>query len=106
MVLYNVTMNVDKGIEEDWLNWMKEVHVKDVLATGFFSDCKVFQLMSEEPQGTTYAFQYFAKSAKDIQAYQDQHGAKLQMDVISRYGDKVMSFRTLLKHVHSHSKSK
>lgn len=106
MVLYNVTMNVDKEIEEEWLKWMKDVHIKDVIATGYFSDCKVFQLMSEEPQGTTYAFQYFAASAKDIQQYQNEHGAKLQMDVITRYGDKVMSFRTLLKQVHAHSNSK
>ncbi|UXP33580.1 DUF4286 family protein [Reichenbachiella agarivorans] len=99
MVLYNVTMNVEKEIESEWLQWMKETHVKDVMNTGYFIECKIFQLLSEEPQGTTYAFQYFAKSAKDIQTYQDTYGAKLQMDVISRYGDKVMSFRTLLKQV-------
>ncbi|MGL1888153.1 MAG: DUF4286 family protein [Reichenbachiella sp.] len=99
MVLYNVTMNIEGGIEKDWLKWMKEVHVKDVLNTGCFLENKIFKLLSEEEHGTTYSFQYFAKSIEDIQTYQENYGAKLQMDVVTRYGDKVMSFRSLLESV-------
>lgn len=97
MILYNVTMNVDLSIEEEWLNWMKNVHVKDVLATGFFINHKIFRLISQEQQGVTYAFQYFANSIEDIEKYQESFGPKLQMDVVNRYGEGVMTFRTLLE---------
>lgn len=99
MVLYNVTMNVDTSIEQDWLGWMKEIHVKDVMATSLFTDHKIFRLIEQEQQGVTYAFQYFANSIKDIEKYQQEFGPKLQMDVINKYGDAVMSFRTLLEAV-------
>ncbi|MBU2915984.1 MULTISPECIES: DUF4286 family protein [Reichenbachiella] len=102
MVVYNVTMNVDSGIEKDWFQWMKDIHIKNVIETGYFVDCKVFQLISDEPQGTTYAFQYFADAYEDVLKYQEEHGARLQMEVVSRYGDKVMSFRTMLEQVHQH----
>lgn len=99
MVLYNVTMNVDTSIEQEWLKWMKEAHVKDVLATGLFTASKIFKLLGQEQQGSTYAFQYFANSIEDIETYQQSFGPKLQMDVVNRYGDAVMSFRTLLESV-------
>ena len=33
MIIYNVTVGVDKSIEADWLAWMKEVHIPDVIKT-------------------------------------------------------------------------
>ncbi|MBT6516091.1 MAG: DUF4286 family protein, partial [Crocinitomicaceae bacterium] len=36
MIVYSVTVKVNQEIEENWLRWMKEVHIPDVMATGFF----------------------------------------------------------------------
>jgi hypothetical protein len=92
-------MNVDHAVEAEWMAWMKQIHVPDVLKTGCFVECKIFKLMSEESEGTTYSFQYFAEKTEQIVLYQEKYGAALQADVHQRYGDKVMSFRSLLKQV-------
>ena len=36
MIVYNVTVNIDKNIVDDWLTWMKEIHIPEVMKTGFF----------------------------------------------------------------------
>ncbi|MEQ9302638.1 MAG: DUF4286 family protein, partial [Marinoscillum sp.] len=37
MILYNITVNVQEGVQEDWLNWMKAVHIPEVMQTGCFT---------------------------------------------------------------------
>ena len=29
MILYNVTVNIDKDVEQDWINWMKNTHIPE-----------------------------------------------------------------------------
>ena len=36
MIIYNVTCNVENEILKDWLQWMVEIHIPDVMQTGFF----------------------------------------------------------------------
>ena len=36
MIVYNVTVNIDADVQERWIEWMKEVHIPDVMATGLF----------------------------------------------------------------------
>ena len=45
MIIYNVTVSIDQSIHEDWLQWMKEIHIPEVMETGFFLENKVCRLM-------------------------------------------------------------
>jgi len=38
MILYNVTVKIMKPLEAEWLKWMKEVHIPDVINTGLFGE--------------------------------------------------------------------
>ncbi len=99
MILYNVTISVDGRIEKEWLKWMREIHIPDVMATKLFVDHKIFKLMNEVDGGTTYAIQYFALDAQDINTYMREHAPRLQQEHAGRYGDKALAFRTLLEQV-------
>ncbi|MDH5476102.1 MAG: DUF4286 family protein [Cyclobacteriaceae bacterium] len=100
MILYNVTIGIDKGVEQDWLAWMKKTHVPEVLDTGFFVDHKIFKVLSQqEGDNPSYSIQYFAKSIADIDNYLQNHAPKLQQDLLLRYKDKHVAFRTLLESV-------
>jgi hypothetical protein len=37
MIVYNVTINLDHDIHDEWVKWMKEKHLHDVMATGMFT---------------------------------------------------------------------
>ena len=38
MIVYNVTVKIEKDIHDDWLAWMKETHIPEVLKTNLFED--------------------------------------------------------------------
>ena len=97
MIIYNVTVNIDDDVHEDWVTWMRDVHIPDVMATGYFLENRFAQVLVEEQQGTTYSIQYLCKNLLDLEEYQNGHAPRLQADHTSRYEGKFVAFRTLLK---------
>lgn len=97
MIIYNVTVNIDDDVHDEWLVWMKEVHMPDVMNTGFFLESRISRLLIKEESGTTYAIQYTAKNMADLEEYQRDHAPRVQKDVLDRYGDKFVAFRTLME---------
>ena len=97
MLIYNVTINIDDAVHDEWLNWIK-IHIPQVLSTGKFTEAKLTKvLVEEEMGGTTYSVQYRAKSRQDLDAYYEQHAERLRQDGLSRFADKSLAFRTELE---------
>lgn len=96
MVVYNVTISLDINVAEDWLTWMRETHVPDVMATGHFRDSKICRVHGEEEGGITYAIMYTAISQEDLDTYQEKHSPRLQKEHTEKFQGKFASFRTLL----------
>ncbi len=103
MYIYNVTVNIEKQVHQDWLKWMKEVHIPDVLATGMFIDNRLCQVMVDEEQGITYSIQYRVKDLDTLKLYQQMYAPKLQAEHMNRYRDKFVAFRTILRIDHEDS---
>ncbi|TVP47499.1 MAG: DUF4286 family protein [Mongoliibacter sp.] len=100
MILYNVTVNIEKGVEKEWVNWMKDTHIPDVLATGKFIENKFYRIMHDAEDGSVnYSVQYFAESMELLMEYQKEYAPKLQQDTIDKFKDKFVVFRTLLESV-------
>lgn len=98
MILYNVTVNVENSVAEDWLTWMKEVHIPEVMATGYFLKNQICRMLDEvDNGGTTYAVQYFCRSLEDLEEYQRDHAPSLRAEQSNRYGEKALAFRTILE---------
>ncbi len=97
MYIYNVTVNIENEVHQDWLKWMKEVHIPDVLKTGMFLDNRLCQVMVEEEQGITYSIQYRVKDLETLRLYQEMYAPKLQAEHMERYRDKFVAFRTILR---------
>jgi len=103
MIIYNVTINIDESIHNEWLTWIKE-HIPKVLATGKFIEAKLTKVLVEEENGaTTYAVQYRAKSREDLEAYYKEDAEKLKQDGSSRFADKMLAFRTELEIIDEYS---
>lgn len=97
MFIYNVTINIDDQVKDEWLTWM-ESHILDVLNTGKFVAAKLTEvLIEEEMGGTTYSVQYSAKTKEDIQNYYKEDAQRLRADGMRKFGDKMVAFRTELR---------
>jgi hypothetical protein len=97
MIIYNVTVNIDNDVKDEWLNWMKTVHIPDVMATGFFLENKICKVLVDEEQGTTYSVQYTAANMADLKEYQRTQAPRLQKEHNDKYASKAVAFRTLLE---------
>ncbi len=97
MIIYNVTVSIEEDVHDDWLNWMKTVHIPDVMATGKFVDYQICKVLSQEDKGLTYAIQYRCKDMKTLHMYQVQDAPNLQKDHGERYSGKYVAFRSLLE---------
>ena len=97
MFIYNVTVNVAEEIHSEWMNWMKTVHIRDVMSTGCFVDSQMLKVLYIEDEGHTYSVQYRFLEMSDIEKYQSQFASKLQADYKQKFGDKYTAFRTLLQ---------
>jgi len=100
MILYNVTISIDESIHEEWLDWMKQVHIPEVMATGCFLENKMLRMLNEEAGGITYAIQYIAADMPTYELYQQEHAPGLQKQTMDKYSGKFAAFRTILEIVH------
>ena len=105
MILYNVTINIDYDVHDEWLDWMKNVHIQDVMNTGLFLENKVCEIHAEEEGGKSYSIQYLLKSWDDYNLYIKKYADELQKEHAEKYANKFVAFRTILEVVH-HVKSK
>lgn len=101
MIIYSVTVNIEDDVHDDWINWMKNVHIPDVMNTGHFSHHMMSRVITHNPEetGTTYNIQYHCDSMKTLHAYQTHSAPKLQAEHTKRYDGKFVAFRTLLEKV-------
>lgn len=98
MVLYNVTVKVNNEIREEWLQWMRQVHIPHVMASGSFLSYRINRVLSlEDSDGTTYAFQYLCQDLATLHHYQVHHAPLLQKEHADRYKDQFVVFRTILE---------
>ena len=102
MIIYNVTVIIEEAVEQEWLTWMKQVHIPDVMSTGYFLDNKICRILAESDGGISYAVQYTCKNMDDLNEYQKEHAPKLQKEHSAKYDGKFAAFRTLLEVVHLH----
>lgn len=96
MIVYNVTVSIDPAIENDWLEWMRSLHIPEVMATGCFKESRILRVHGEEEGGLTYAITYVCSSQEVYDHYQATHAPKLQKDHNDKYGGRFAAFRTTL----------
>lgn len=101
MFIYNVTVKLNWSIHEEWIKWMQEVHLNDVMATNCFTKYQFVRLLEiDEAEGPTYAIQYYCESKSLYNKYIEIYAPKLRQDGLSLFGDKMIGFRSLMQIVH------
>lgn len=97
-IIYNVTIIIDHSCHDEWLEWMKEIHIPEVLSTGKFMDNKILKIMEDHnPDGITYGIQYTCKNLETFQDYEQNHAPALRKKTEEKFGGKYGAFRTLLE---------
>ena len=98
MFIYNVTVKLDKNIHREWLEWMQQIHIPEVMQTGCFAANRLLKLLeSDESDGFTYTVQYTASSKADYDRYIEKYAEALRKSTINKWGNSIIAFRTLME---------
>ena len=98
MIIYNITTKVHNSIAEDWLQWLKDTHVKDVMESDCFTEYKIVKLLEiDETDGPTFAVQFFAESKGLYNHYVEKFVGEMRKRSFDKWGDKFISIRSVMK---------
>ncbi len=97
MVIYNVTVNIEESIHDEWLKWMREQHIPDVMGTGLFIKNRILRVLNDEEDGYTYSIQYYSQGMKEVEQYREIFAPALQAEHSEKFRNKFVAFRTLLE---------
>lgn len=97
MHIYNVTLNIEENVHDEWLKWMKEEYIPAMLSTGKFTQALMSKvLVDEETGGITYSVQYQTPNMRTLQQYYREDQARMHQK-LAKYKGKVVFFSTEMK---------
>jgi len=98
MIIYNITTKVHHSIAAEWLQWVINIHVKDVMESECFSEYKIVKLLEvDEIEGPTFAVQFFAESKGLYNRYIEKFAGEMRKRSFDKWGDKFISIRTVMQ---------
>ena len=99
MILYNVTLILEDSAAQEWLQWMQEIHMPKVMATGKFVSNRILKVLDSPNEGVTYCAQYIADDLDNYNAYQQLHAPALQEELNERFKNRFVAYRTLMEFI-------
>lgn len=98
MYVYNITTNIEETSEQDWLQWMQNTHIPEMLETGKFLSAKMCKvLVKEDMGGVTYSVQYTVETKEALEAFYSEDSVILKNKMNARYAGKFVFFETEMK---------
>ncbi|SER75149.1 DUF4286 family protein [Pedobacter rhizosphaerae] len=99
MLLYNVTLILEDSVAEEWLQWMQDIHIPQVMGTGMFASHRLLKVLDSPNEGVTYCAQYVADNLALYNEYQEKYAPALQAELNERYKNRFVAYRTLMEFV-------
>jgi len=97
-ILYNITIKIETGLHEEWLEWMKSVHIPEVMSTACFESYKITRILGDDDDhGVGFAIQYISPDMDTFSIYQQKYARQLQEKHSDRYANQYVAFRTLMQ---------
>ena len=85
---YEVTMEVDSSIAEEWVEYMRSEHIPEVMNTRVFSACQFLRIIEPRKDGIEcFRITYEAVNLSVIQNYRIESSPDLQRKHNERYGE-------------------
>lgn len=99
MIIYSITVVINKDVEDSWLKWMKDKHIEDVLKTGYFTDWDIQKQLIPETAAdeSTYVISYKTSSLDQYFEYLEKEAPRLQKEHTDKFYGKFKASRSVYK---------
>ncbi len=98
-VLYNETFLVENGILEEWKEWIMEEYIPEVCKSGDFLHYRLSRMIAKEEadNGSSFAIQFLSPDKSTLQRFLAKELPRLQNLCLDKYGEKVLSYRSMME---------
>lgn len=93
MIVYSVYIQIDPQIEQEWLSWMQDIHIPEVMSHKGFTQYHIVRI--ENPEYSQYRIDYYIESMELYIEYQEKHAPELQKKHTERYQGKFSAQRSV-----------
>lgn len=98
MIIFNTTYHVEDEVHSDYLTFIRDSFIPKALESGFLMEARLARIVPQynEP-GTSYSLQFRVKNSDTLQFWLNESGDLLNKALVDKFGNKVLSFVTLLE---------
>jgi hypothetical protein len=93
-VLYRVTVHVDEEVRDDWVTWMSDVHIPDVLREPGFEDAVVLRDTSD---ASRFVIEYRVRDREALERYFAGSADRLRAEHTARYAGRARASREVFE---------
>lgn len=98
MIEYSVQITISKIIEKEWLDYMLNKHINDVMSTGFFLSYKILKKVDDDyAEKSEYSIRYLCSSKEKFDEYITKDAKRLQSEHIEKFGEHFTAKRNLFE---------
>ena len=87
MLIYNTTFQVDDEVHDNFLIWIKECYIPEVLKQGTLKSPRICRILSHREDGSAYS----------LHRWHMEQGMRLNEELVNIFKDKVIGFPTLME---------
>lgn len=97
MIIYNITFLVENAQHQEWLQWIKSVHIPETMRTGLFHANRILRVLNSPNEGETYCIQYELASLDHYEQYMTNYATQTQLALQQKFGNKQVSFSAVME---------
>lgn len=97
-MVFNTTYHVENNSLDDFLLFVKEFLITNVLEEKSFSNPRLLKIIGgEEDEGVSLAFQFDIKDLDSLNEWYENAGSDINEKMLSQFGQRVAGFSTLME---------
>ena len=97
MTLLNTSFHFAAGLENEFLDWIRDIYFPASCSAGIFTDITLARIEGDMHPGTSaYCFQMKAADAEAARHWHDVTAAPLRGELQRRYADRLVFFSTFM----------
>lgn len=89
MIVYDLTLKVDRFAVAEWVEWMQERFLPAVMETELFEYCRVFEKQGDKRIGRTYLIQLYAQNVQRINTFLDYEEPELLKEQVEKFRGRI-----------------
>ena len=101
MVLYIVNVTIKKDRSNEWLEWMKNVHIPHVMETGYFINAEIYDIIlpATHRDDFSYSIHFSSESYEKFMKYRVRESKRLQKEHEEKFGQYISIQRFVMEKV-------